>query len=441
MTRTRVIATTKDVARLAGVSPATVSYVINQAHEGTPNITPATQSRVLEAMAQLNYVPNMAGRNLRRKLTERICLALVDIGRPYDNRLVQDIQRVADQQHHSLIITTGNVPDLSEDPGGWVPEFGLQGKLLSLNHYIEADGKKMGFPADWQPLTVSRSTINGEVYGVQLHLTNMLLIYNKDMLSKAGFANPPTTWDEFLATAKATTQGSVYGFALNQDSGYAWPWFLQNGAHWYDTQKKVLVMDSPEAIEAMQFQADLIYKHKVAPIPVAAAAYEGPQKLFSAKRAAMIVTGPWDIKPITVGSPDINYGIAPALSHKVQATIAAGGSLMIPKGAKNPDMAWELLKAFTTVEVEVATAKETTVTMPRISWGNNPDIQANPGLAAFSKAFAYSKDSNIELALTGKQTAIQPLYDKMYQDVIYKNTPASDALKAFVAAGNKVLAG
>jgi hypothetical protein len=29
----------------------------------------------------------------------------------------------------------------------------------------------------------------------------------------------------------------------------------------------------------------------------------------------------------------------------------------------------------------------------------------------------------------------------MYADVIYKNTPASDALKAFVAAGNKILAG
>jgi DNA-binding LacI/PurR family transcriptional regulator len=111
MTRTRLIATTKDVARLAGVSPATVSYVINQNNEGTPNITPATQSRVLAAMAQLNYVPNMAGRNLRRQLTERICLALTDIGRPYDNKLVQDIQNVADQHNHSLIITTIDTPE------------------------------------------------------------------------------------------------------------------------------------------------------------------------------------------------------------------------------------------------------------------------------------------------------------------------------------------
>jgi DNA-binding LacI/PurR family transcriptional regulator len=85
--------------------------VINQNHVGTPNITPATQSRVLEAMAQLNYVPNMAGRNLRRQLTERICLVLTDIGRPYDNKLVQDIQKVADHHNHSLIITTIDTPE------------------------------------------------------------------------------------------------------------------------------------------------------------------------------------------------------------------------------------------------------------------------------------------------------------------------------------------
>ncbi|MBN9389052.1 MAG: LacI family DNA-binding transcriptional regulator [Chloroflexi bacterium] len=111
MNKTKTIATTKDVARLAGVSPATVSYVINQHLEGSPKISPATQSRVLEAMAELNYVPNLAGRHLRRKLTERVCLYLMDIGRPYDNKLVQDIQKVADEHNNSLIIITGDNPE------------------------------------------------------------------------------------------------------------------------------------------------------------------------------------------------------------------------------------------------------------------------------------------------------------------------------------------
>lgn len=105
------IATTKDVAKLAGVSPATVSYVINQHLEGSPKISAATQSKVREAMAELNYVPNLAGRHLRRKLTERVCLFLIDIGRPYDNKLVQDVQKVADEHANSLIIITGDTPE------------------------------------------------------------------------------------------------------------------------------------------------------------------------------------------------------------------------------------------------------------------------------------------------------------------------------------------
>lgn len=104
------IATTKDVAKLAGVSPATVSYVLNQDSEGSPKISAATQSRVHEAMAKLNYVPNMAGRNLRRLQSERICLCLPDIGRPFDNKLVQDLQKVADENNYSLIITAGDTP-------------------------------------------------------------------------------------------------------------------------------------------------------------------------------------------------------------------------------------------------------------------------------------------------------------------------------------------
>jgi len=53
-----------DVARLAGVSTATVSYVLNKS-EGR-RISPATRDAVLEAAQQLGYRPNAAARNLAR---------------------------------------------------------------------------------------------------------------------------------------------------------------------------------------------------------------------------------------------------------------------------------------------------------------------------------------------------------------------------------------
>ena len=81
--------------------------------------------------------------------------------------------------------SSGTVPDLVEEPGGWVQEFALSGDARSLQSYVDRDGAKIGFPADWQPGTVSRNSYDKEVYGIQLHLTCMLLLYNKEMLADA----------------------------------------------------------------------------------------------------------------------------------------------------------------------------------------------------------------------------------------------------------------
>ena len=336
--------------------------------------------------------------------------------------------------------SSGTVPDLVEEVGGWVPEFGLEGKLHSLQPYINKDGTNMGFPDDWQPFTVKRNTLNGEVYGIQLHLTCMLLFYNMTLLQQAGISQPPTTWDEFLTAAKATTKNDVYGFAPNQDSTYAWPWLLQNNVSIYDPQKKVVTMDNENAYQALQFQADLIHKYKVAPIPLASADYEGPQKLFSAGRAAFIVTGPWDIEPILSGSPDLKWGIAQALKGQTQATPSAGTSLMIPKQAKNPDMAWELIKRFVALDIELAVTKEASMTMPRKSWGKQPIVQSLSRIAPFAQGLTYAQSQEAELQRTGKSAAVDSLFTKAYQDVIYRNIPASVVLQEFVAAANKALA-
>ncbi len=57
--------TLHDVARIAGVSTATVSHVINS----TRRVSPATTARVQSAIAQLNFVPNQIGRLLARQET------------------------------------------------------------------------------------------------------------------------------------------------------------------------------------------------------------------------------------------------------------------------------------------------------------------------------------------------------------------------------------
>jgi len=57
------MATIKDVAARAGVSVATVSYVIN----GTKPVAPETAARVRRAMEELDYHPNAAAQSLRTR--------------------------------------------------------------------------------------------------------------------------------------------------------------------------------------------------------------------------------------------------------------------------------------------------------------------------------------------------------------------------------------
>ncbi|HEY9347229.1 MAG TPA: ABC transporter substrate-binding protein [Inquilinus sp.] len=334
-----------------------------------------------------------------------------------------------------------NPPDLVAEPGGWVQEFGQQGLLTPLNDFVAADGEAMGFPADWQPYAVDRNKLGDQVYGVQIHLTCATLVYNVDLLKAAGFDGPPKTWEEFRAVAKATTSGPRFGFAPNPSLGYYWSWFLQNGVRYYDPKTNKVTLDSPEAIEAIQFLADLIQKDKAATKPVAGADYEGPQKLFTANRVAMIVTGPWDVKPIRSGNPRLNWAVAPSLKNKVQATFAGGVSLMIPKDAQHPKEAWDLLKGLVALDTELAATKEAGMTMPRRSWAENPEVKADPVIGGFGQCLPYAQDVSAELRLTGKQARIDKLLQSALEDVVYNDVPAAEAMPKFTAEANAVLAG
>lgn len=334
----------------------------------------------------------------------------------------------------------GNTPDLVAEPGGWVQEFAQQGLLEPLDAYIEADGAEMGYPEDWQDFSVSRNMLDDSHYGVQIHLTCATLVYNTDLLAEAGFDAPPTTWEEFREVAMATSTNGRFGFAPNPVTSYYWPWLFQNGAEFYDPETNTVGFDSPEAAEALQFVSDLIHDDKAAPLPVAGSDYEGPQKLFTAGRAAMIITGPWDVAPIQTGNPELNWAIAPSLTHKTQATQAGGVSLMIPAAAKNKDMAWELLKRFVSLETEIEASLANGMTMPRKSWAAHPDVQANEILGSFGECLSYARDITAEIRLTGKSAQVGELLEAAVDEVIYNDQPAQEVLSRYAQEANRILA-
>lgn len=91
-----------DVARLAGVSTATVSRALN----GTARIAPATQRAIDDAVEQLGYRPNSIARSLVTKSTQTIALLLPDISNPFYATLVSGIQECALANDHTMLLCT-----------------------------------------------------------------------------------------------------------------------------------------------------------------------------------------------------------------------------------------------------------------------------------------------------------------------------------------------
>ncbi|MGX9885389.1 LacI family DNA-binding transcriptional regulator [Streptomyces sp. NPDC002276] len=102
--------TSRDVARLAGVSHTAVSFVFNGRADG--NLSPATQERIRQAAAQLDYRPDPVARGLRRRRTAVIGLVTDEIASsPFAGRLLRGAMETAwDSDHLVLTVDSGGDP-------------------------------------------------------------------------------------------------------------------------------------------------------------------------------------------------------------------------------------------------------------------------------------------------------------------------------------------
>ncbi|WP_328477110.1 LacI family transcriptional regulator [Actinoplanes sp. NBC_00393] len=93
--------TLADVARLAGVSPATVSRVIN---DSAKRVNEDLRERVLAAVAQLHYVPNAHAQHVARPRKSAVGVIVHDVSDPYFAEITRGLQRQAGAHDRLLVI-------------------------------------------------------------------------------------------------------------------------------------------------------------------------------------------------------------------------------------------------------------------------------------------------------------------------------------------------
>lgn len=97
------MSTISDVARQAGVSVATVSRVINR----TGTVSRATAEKVRAAIDQLDYQPNVWGRNLRRGESRVLLIFVPNVTNPYYANIIAGIEDTARSDFYSTMLCIG----------------------------------------------------------------------------------------------------------------------------------------------------------------------------------------------------------------------------------------------------------------------------------------------------------------------------------------------
>jgi len=125
-----------DVAKIAGVSPSTISRVMN-----TPEIVAEdTRQKVRNAVKELAYIPNMMAASMPRRRTNYIGLIIPDITNIFFSNLVRGVQDVCEKHGYSVLVV--NSDDSQEKEGRYLKLLysrRVDGVILTVAGYREEE--------------------------------------------------------------------------------------------------------------------------------------------------------------------------------------------------------------------------------------------------------------------------------------------------------------
>jgi multiple sugar transport system substrate-binding protein len=266
----------------------------------------------------------------------------------------------------------GQPPDLymtgSRDLAMWAD----LGALLPLDAYVARDGLDLS-QILFEP-TIVGSTHDGELIQLPFKITSSMMIwFNKDHFEAAGLdpENPPRTWAELQEAAKALTimRGNVIeqlGFnvciqcSVGPEDAYV-EWLSRNGGRVVTEDNSDIAFDDERGIETLAWMVEFMndttggYGNMVQQY---GSSWNDQRPAFYAGRISMHHDGPWFLDILRQNAPEmldrVGVFLAPINGDNPDAEqryLAHGTpGYAIPRGARNPDAAWELLKFMTLAE-------------------------------------------------------------------------------------------
>jgi multiple sugar transport system substrate-binding protein len=242
-------------------------------------------------------------------------------------------------------------PDLIHVTQQNFPFYAARNVLMPLDDLLARDSELSA--SDFFPQVIDGMRFGGQQLGLPSGFSAICMLYNQDLFERFRIPFPHADWnrDEFLDTCRGLTRdldndGHIDLFGTVNPSAYnRWPaWVWMNGGEIMTPDLSRCVMDSPEAIEGLEFYVDLSKRHNVAPTPGQAMGQDG-QDLFASQLIGMIADSRYAYKRfIRRRALPFGWDVAPMPRHKTRATTFIWGGNCILRTTKYPAEAWEFLK-------------------------------------------------------------------------------------------------
>jgi len=299
----------------------------------------------------------------------------IDAFNASQNKIVVDYYQTSEIDRKALVaIAGGDPPDVA---GLWVQNIATYADaegLQPLDDFIRRDGLT---PEAWlsryYPIFAQICSYRGKVYAGISTPSVLAFHWNKTLFREAGLdpERPPRTFDEMEEYSRKLTKrdpktGAITQMGFLPDEPGWWPWLFCRwfGGNLFDG-RAITCSTDPHNQAMMKWAADTAHQYGAEAIQTFYSGFSGKtlnaQSAFMNGKVAMVPLGVWFDNYLRQYKPGLDYGVGhwPEKVPGIRDFAMAEADVMtIPRGAKNPNAAWEFIKYANSVNPNARSREE-----------------------------------------------------------------------------------